>query len=417
MRRWLGFLLLGIGIVVVLGAIWFARQVLALYREDHAYRRLDDTHDLDRRIAERAAGYAATRPGVHLVVGVWQRGRRWVGGFGDGRPVQAAAPDARIAYEIGSITKVFTALLLARAKIEGQCDLDDPIGKFLPAEAGLPEPIRVLTLRQLATHTSGLPRLPENLDATVRNDDDPYSNYRADDLLACLRDSRPRVRPGTKSDYSNLGAGLLGYVLAQRSGKPYEELLRASVLDPLGMRDTVIHLSDEQRARLIGGHEPGGKPVPNWTFDVMAPAGALRSTAEDMLTFLDANLAGREGDIGRVLKLAQEVHHGRGRSDRVGLGWQIHTDIISGHTIHWHNGGTGGYRSFLGFDAANQVGIVLLSNYGDAFGDDPLDGISFSLLRTATKVSLAAAGQESEQAPPAAHHPANQREEAEENQP
>jgi D-alanyl-D-alanine-carboxypeptidase/D-alanyl-D-alanine-endopeptidase len=382
---------MGLGAMVAL--TWFVMQVVTLAREDRAYARLQDTADLEARIAGRAANYVARRKDARLVVGVWQRGRRRVLGFGTGRPEAAGTPDGQILYEIGSITKVFTGLLLARAEAEGSCALDDPIGEFLPPDVAVAAPVRAITLKQLATHTSGLPRLPDNLDDTVRDGANPYENYRAEDLHAYLRTARPRCPPRTTSEYSNLGVGLLGDLLARRAGRPFETLVRESITRPLGLPDTAVRLSDSLRLRLIRGHAPDGRPVSGWDFDVLAPAGALRSTADDLLTFLGAHLDLPDGPLGRALRRAQETHFGQGGGSRQGLGWQIEDDVTTSLTIHWHNGGTGGYKSFLGFVAGHRVGIVLLSNYGDAFGgDDVLDRMGFEILRLATKVSLSPPG-------------------------
>jgi D-alanyl-D-alanine-carboxypeptidase/D-alanyl-D-alanine-endopeptidase len=386
-------LLAVIGLGVLIALAWFAWQVITLYREDRAYARLQDTADLEARIAGRAAGYVAKRKHARLVVGVWQRGRRRVLGFGTDGPQAAETPDGQILYEIGSITKVFTGILLARAEAEGRVALDDPIRSLLPPEEAVAEPLRGITLKQLATHTSGLPRLPDNLAATIRDEANPYEHYRAQDLHAYLRAARPRHRPGVTSAYSNLGVGLLGHLLAGKDGRPFETLVRESIARPLGMADTSIRLSDPRRHRLVRGHAPDGRAVPGWDFDVLAPAGALHSTADDLLTFLGANLDPPDGPLGRALRRAQEAHFGRGSGSRQGLGWQIEDDVTTSLTILWHNGGTGGYKSFLGFVASEQVGIVLLSNYGDALGgDDVLDRMGFEFLRLATKVSLTPPG-------------------------
>jgi CubicO group peptidase (beta-lactamase class C family) len=238
----------------------------------------------------------------------------------------------------------------------------------------------------LATHTSGLARLPANFDAISTNQQNPYANYRATDLYQDLAAVVLTSKPGTKSDYSNYGFGLLGHVLALKAGKPYEALVKDTVCHPLEMRDTTIQLLAEQRQRLTPGHNPQGELVSNWDFDVLAPAGAFRSTAADLLKFVEANLAPAATPLGRSLTEAQRVQF-ETWSDKLGLAWQIE-ETIEGLTFHWHNGGTGGYASFIGFDKTHQTGVVILSNYGDAMANDSsVDEMGMELLRLMSKIS------------------------------
>ena len=351
---------------------------------------IEDTADLQARASARAVGYATERGQVRLTLGITQRGRRWVRGFGPDRPEAAGTPDGQVIYEIGSITKVFTGVVLARAERDGRVRLETTVGDLLPPGAEAPNEVRAITLGQLSTHTSGLPRMPGNFGLRLLlNVENPYARYTPADLLASLRSAKLDRPAGTKSEYSNYGAGLLGYLLALDAGRSYEALVREAVAGPLRMADTTVALSESQRARLVRGRAPGGRPVPGWDFDALAAAGALHSTVDDMLTFLEANLHPADDPTGLALRRAQEVHFGRGPGPRLGLGWQVLSDP-SGQAVHWHNGGTGGYRSFCGFVDGQDSGIVLLSNTGDAMrGDDALDRIGLDLLRLAVKVSLA----------------------------
>lgn len=376
----------GTAALVVLGFAWL---VVRAARESRAFARLTDTHDLEARIDAWAAEYVAPRQNVWLVVGIWQRGRRLVRGYGRVRPGPAGTPEGKLIYEIGSVTKVFTGVLLALRESEGAVSLEDPVSRFLPASVAVPAPVACVTLGQLATHTSGLPRLPDNLDAAVRDEANPYAHYTAAELHAYLTGARLERAPGRRAVYSNLGLGLLGYLLTLQAAESFDELVQRDLCAPLGMKDTTLTLSPEQRPRLVPIHSPNGERVPVWDFDVLAPAGGLRSTADDLLTFLEANLTPGTGPLEKALARARSPHHRGWLGTSQGLGWLLEHDATRNLTLCWHNGGTGGSVSFLGLEENHSVGIVLLANQGDALvGDDSLDQLGLRLLRTACKVSL-----------------------------
>lgn len=257
-------------------------------------------------------------------------------------------------YEIGSISKVFTSLLLAQMVEAGKMNLDDPIQKYLPninvpAYKGTP-----ITLRHLATHNSGLPRLPENLDLGV-DPMNPYAHYDEEMLLDFLASYKLNKEPGTVHEYSNLGAGLLGYILTKENKMSLEELFQTKVGNVLGLENTTIQLSDEQKENLALGHM-GDEPVQNWDFqDALAGGGAFRSNVIEMLSFLKMQLP-LDGNIpSEAVKLTQKLQAEVGR--KMGLGWHFSKDHI-----RWHNGGTGGYKSFCGIDLEKNRGVVVLSN-------------------------------------------------------
>lgn len=276
-------------------------------------------------------------------------------------------------FEIGSITKTFTGLLLADMVVRGEVRLDDPVRLYLPESVKVPSfEGREITLVDLATHTSGLPRLPTNFrPKDVLN---PYADYSVEDLYEFLSSYELRRRPGSKMAYSNLGVGLLGHALGRRAGKDYASLLSERVLVPLDMLDTALSLSPEQRQRLAPGHSPDGEAVPNWDFtDACASAGAVRSTMPDMLKYLKANMDPGSTPLAEAIALShQPAGDPEGTGGKIGLCWLLNRQ--SGAV--WHNGGTGGYRSFLGFFPKQQVGVVVLCNsnlmrepYVDRLGD------------------------------------------------
>ena len=275
-------------------------------------------------------------------------------------PGGATAPDADTVFEIGSITKVFTSLALAEMVRRGEVRLDDPVAKFLPATVRVPSRDgREITLLDLSNQVSGLPRLPGNLKpADLGN---PYAGYGSANLYEFLSGYALRRGIGEKYEYSNLGVGLLGHVLSLRAGVGYEELIRRRVLEPLGMTDTAITLPDPMKRRLAVGTGPSRLPVKYWDLDALAGAGALRSTARDMLKFLTAAMGLRETPLRSAFDLMLQKRRPTGTPDLdIGLGWHIWNRY--GTEIVWHNGGTGGFRSFAGYVTANKTGVVVLCN-------------------------------------------------------
>lgn len=321
-----------------------------------------DNATIQRLVRERVD----TRRNAGIVVGIIDStGRRRLFQYGRAAGDGSAPVGPNTVFEIGSVTKTFTASLLADMVKRGEVSLDDPVAKYLPPEAHLASHGRDISLLDLATQSSGLPGMPTNF--RPKNADDPYADYGPPQLYAFLSSYTPPRDPGAMYEYSNLGVGLLGYALSRRAGTSYERLLQERILLPLGMSDTHLTLTPDMR-RLAAGHNRDGDPVPNWRFDALAGAGALRSTLNDMLTFLAANLDGASKPLGATL----QATHGSRRpttlpNTTVGLTWHIlhahDTDIV------WHNGETAGYHSFIGFDPSRHVGVVILSNSATSIDD------------------------------------------------
>jgi CubicO group peptidase (beta-lactamase class C family) len=268
------------------------------------------------------------------------------------------APSAATVFEIGSITKVFTALLLADMVERGEVAFETPVAALLPGVTVPARGDRRITLADLTTHTSGLPRLPANLDATSL--DNPYARYRAADLHAFLA-AYPLPRdPGSQWEYSNLGAGLLGHALATKAGTTYEALLRRRVIEPLGLTDTTITLAGAQRARLATAHDDRLAPVGWWDFDALAGAGAIRSTAADMLTFAAAAMGG-ETPLRAAFARMRALRRPTGLPATQQLaGWVV--VAVGGTELLAHDGGTHGFRSALMLDPAAKRAAVAWIN-------------------------------------------------------
>lgn len=284
------------------------------------------------------------------------------------RRIVAQGVDGTQVFEIGSITKTFTATALADMAGRGDVRTDDPVAKYLPASVRVPSRNgKQITLLDLATQSSGLPRLPSNL--APRNPSNPYADYSVEQLYGFLSGYELTRDIGARYEYSNLGMGLLGHALALKAATSYEKLIERRILTPLGMRETAITLSSDLKARLAPGHDGDGNVVANWDLPTLAGAGALRSTARDMLTYLAANLDTTATPLVRAMRDARTSRRDAGNPNmQIGLAWHI-LARPSG-SIVWHNGGTGGYRSFLGFDPVRRTGVIVLANVGNANVDD-----------------------------------------------
>lgn len=289
-------------------------------------------------------------------VGLISEHGRQTAGYGKISEKNPAAPAADTEFEIGSITKVFTGLVLAQMVEQHAVTLDEPVQKLLGDSIRVPEgKDREITLVDLSTHSSGLPRMPHNFrpkDAT-----DPFADYTVAQMTEFVGGYKLHRQPGAKYEYSNLAVGLLGHALALKCGQSYEDMVRQRICQPLGMGETCITLDDAKQARLAAGHDFDNQPAANWSLPTLAGAGALRSTTGDMLKFLAANLGLTKTPFDAAIAASHVVHFKLPEDAGVALGWHVMADGVI-----WHNGGTGGYHSYAGFLPAKKVGVVVLSN-------------------------------------------------------
>ena len=319
-----------------------------------------------------ARAYAEEHGLPSLVLAVSFGGERTAVGVGD---VSGAAPDVNTLYEIGSITKVVTALALADAVGRNEVTLDTPVRDLLPdgamAEQHESGPVR---LRHLSTHTSGLPRIAMEMGFAPGFDmADPYALYDVEALYETLSTARAETAPGETVAYSNLAVGLLGHALAHQAGTTYADLVTTRVLGPLGMTDTFVEVPTELRDRLATPHDAAGAPTAPWTFtDATAGMGALRSTAADLLTLGEAALDA-DGPLADAFALTLEPRVEVGNGQKVGLGWFLQpAGGVEGRTAAFHSGGTGGFRSTLFVVPDAGLVVVALTNRSTAGGVDGL---------------------------------------------
>jgi CubicO group peptidase (beta-lactamase class C family) len=310
------------------------------------------------------------------VVGWSEGGKRHFVSYGN-RVAGGPALDERTGFEIGSITKAFTGTLLADLVARGEVKLDDPIAPYLPQGAKAPERGgKVITLLDLATHSSGLPRLPGNF--APKDTENPYADYGEDRMYAFLTGYNLTRDIGAQYEYSNFGMGLLGALLARKLNLSYEQAITQRVLTPLGLTETRITLTPDFMARFATGHSGAFAPTKAWDLDALAGAGALRSTASDLLRFAELNLSPEKTRLAQALTSATDpVRPTATAGMRIGLGW--HAMDRSGHPIIWHNGGTGGFRSFVGFDRSTGRAVAVLTNTTQSIDDIGLHLIDSTL--------------------------------------
>jgi serine-type D-Ala-D-Ala carboxypeptidase/endopeptidase len=327
------------------------------------------------------------RKHVGVAVGILWQGEAWT--FGRGRLSASGADpvDANSIFEIGSVTKVFTAGLLADMVEQGLVRLDDPLRRHLPDDVRVPVRGRPITLCDLATQTSGLPRLPPGLfRRSLRRRHDPYADFSEQDLLNALARTRLRSTPDTHLRYSNFGFGLLGYVLARRAETSYDELVRTRICAPLGLADTGIAVAAEANERFADGHNRRGRSVPHWHLGALAGAGGLRSTVNDLLRFVELQLtAHMRIPLAHAARATHRPRATRGRLEQ-GLGWVSLPLRGEARRMLWHNGGTGGFRSFVGFVNDTNAGVVVLSNSARS-----VDAIGFRILESISRAPKPAA--------------------------
>jgi CubicO group peptidase (beta-lactamase class C family) len=308
---------------------------------------------MDRDLQQAlTTGELAPQTGLGLAIGVRKKGERRVFTYG------AAKPDS--IFEIGSISKTFTGLMLAQMVVQGKVRFDEPVRELLPAGTVTKPTDSEITLLDLATHHSGLPPMPDNMGRV--NQVNSWADYGRKQLYAYMASHGVAKPVDATFIYSNLGVGLLGQALADRAGKNYAAQLRDETTSPLGMSDTVLKLSGEQQRRFLPGYDSNHRQLP--TFDrngALAGAGAILSTAGDMLTYLEANLRPeKSGPLSGALQLSHQLHERMNEGQQIALTWAYTADTGT----YWHNGATSGFTCHAFFNPGMDSAVVVLINSG-----------------------------------------------------
>jgi D-alanyl-D-alanine-carboxypeptidase/D-alanyl-D-alanine-endopeptidase len=267
--------------------------------------------------------------------------------------------DGDTVFDIGSLTKLFTALALADMVVRGQMAMDDPLGRYLPADVRTPDfKGKPITLRDVATYSPGLPGWPADMPPLGKT----FPDYPVERLYHALSATKLEVAPGTHYVYSNFGYGLLGLALARHAGMDFEALIVSRIAAPLGMESTRIKLAPGMQPRVSPGHDRKLGRVTSWDMqEAFAGAGAFHSTADDLMKFLAAAMALKPSPLAAAFAEMMRTERPSDKPDtRVAAGWFI----SSGHgdRLVWKDGGVLGYSSFLGYSAVKRNGIVLLAN-------------------------------------------------------
>jgi D-alanyl-D-alanine-carboxypeptidase/D-alanyl-D-alanine-endopeptidase len=309
------------------------------------------------RIDEIASAPVAHGEAPAIMLGVISGNDRMIRAFGETALGSGMRPTATTEWEIGSITKTFTAMLLALYVQRGVVRYDDPLQKYVPDAVTVPRYHgRQITLLDLATHTSGLPKDPDlsgvrHLDTTTM-----YQKLGAYELTRA---------PGLEFEYSNWGFALLAHALMRATGDDYQSLVEREICRPLGMIDTRIDLTSQELARQAQGYGPEGFPRPhdNVTWPAFDGAGALRSTMDDLMRYLAYNMGRTKTPLDTLLPdLQKRWHRGAREKTSAGLAWQMLPMRGTNETVVWKNGATSGFFSYIGFVREAGIGVVVLAN-------------------------------------------------------
>lgn len=368
-------------IAIIVGIILLIIAILigwAYYK----MKSVKDTHDLQDKVAKKCNEYIRKGKAPGIFVGIIQGDRVYVQGYGVMDKETKMPIDSNTIFEIGSISKVFTAELTQLLVERGELKWDDNISKYMPGEVKWKDDST--TLMHLATHTSGFPRLPEMwFKKLEQNECDPYSSLSIEDLYAYLNSPKDKKKPSPDAyDYSNLGAGLLGHILEWKTNVSYEQMLQEMILHPLGMLNTSAITSDS--AKFATGYDEKGNKTCHWSFPIIYGAGTIRSSGADMLRFLAANMKNNTELSASFAK----THKQAVKEAPVALGW--HIDMLNGifariTNITWHNGGTGGFRSYIGFVPGKDRGVIIWTNQAS---ESDFDEMAVDIMVDAATVSL-----------------------------
>jgi CubicO group peptidase (beta-lactamase class C family) len=294
-----------------------------------------------------------------LSIGVFNNGKESFYNYGEVKRGSKTLATSSTIYEIGSVSKVFCGILLANAILENKVNAEDDIRNYLPGEyPNLQVGDNYIQLIHLVNHTSGLPRLPDDIGAQQDyNALNPYKNYNREMVFNYLKKIQLSKQPGKVCEYSNIGMGLLGIILERVYGKPFEELVKEKITSSFGMNNTSIRLNTDQEKKFATGYNIVGKETPHWELEAIAAAGAVRSSPGDMLTFLKANLEEKN----EALKRSHQSTFNTGNT--IAMAWHI-MKTKQGNNMIWHNGGTFGFSAFIGFVKEKNCGVVILNNSG-----------------------------------------------------
>jgi len=352
-----------IALIVLVLALVAGAAYYAVSKQIH----VPDKNDLLKSVDKRVNSLFKNQDEHAIVVGLYKEGRRETRLYGVASKETQQPINADAVFQIGSITKVFTAYVLQKFVDDGKLTMESTLEELIGESVTLNEKTAKITVHQLTTHTSGLPRIPKSLGEMAvelaGSEDklmvDPYTYGSVSDILDYLATADDTKSPG-KFAYSNYGVGLLGHVLEKISGQSLEQLFQEHIFIPFNMQTSGIVLTPEAQALLAQGYDMKGKPAGVWRFDVLGAAGAVYSNVDDMLNFIEASLTVDTEANKRLetMRLPQA-------SGRTGIGWMqpgfLDKFFGNGQYI-WHNGQVGGYVSYIAINPVDKSGIVVMAN-------------------------------------------------------
>ncbi|MFZ4262298.1 serine hydrolase domain-containing protein [Sphingobacterium sp. HJSM2_6] len=335
-------------------------QAVPISKKDSVISNVETKSPLDRYVDSIARNYATQSNAQSLSIAIIHKNKINTFFYGETEKGNQTLPDANTLYEIGSITKTFTASLLAELVNTGIISLDDSISKFLPDSLANNPALQKITFKMLANHTSGLPRMADNWNVGPKfNSSDPYAHYNQQLLFSFLKNFQTKTEPETEYLYSNIGYGLLGELLTIISKKPYQQLLKDSVLVPLEMTSTT-DVIDPKNLNVAYPHNEKGEKVPFWNFQALSATGSLKSTLNDMLRYVIAQLTYPESAIQKAMNLTKQYTFFVPPNSDIGLAW--HMSMMEDVTYYYHTGNTAGSYSFIGFVPDDKSVVIILSN-------------------------------------------------------
>lgn len=314
----------------------------------------------DLKVDSLARAYFAQKNVVGGVsIGVVRHGRHYFYNYGETRLKNGQLPDSNTVYEIGSLSKTFTATLFALQVNARKMRREDPVNLYLPDSI---PPLKyrdtAITMLSLTNHSSGLPRLPGNL-LIMADPANPYELYTTDMLFTFLKHFKPERAVGAKYEYSNLAVGLMSTILGLHQDQTYEQLLWKQICKPLKMTSTSVELKPGMLSRFAAGYNVEGYPTQPWDFQEIAGMGGIRSTATDMVKYVEANIGAAPAKLAKAMALCREQTFTDGTMT-VGMGWLIARPV--GHEYYTHTGATGGFATYVAFDPVERFGVTVLCN-------------------------------------------------------
>lgn len=329
-------------------------------------RKIDDFVD------SLALKYTSLPNTTGLAIGIMNKGKTSYYYYGETTRDNQELPEQETLFEIGSISKTFTATILAYLALQDSIKLDDPITKYLPDSIAQNTNLKGITLRNLATHTSGFPRLPNNL--SLSDSLDPYKNYDRNALFSYLKNYKQNQKPDSVYAYSNLGYGVLGELLAYAKKTSYNELVTKIITEPLNLTSITEFPEGDNLKNFVPTYNKNGKLTPHWHFLALSAAGSLKATTPDLLKYVEANLNPPKTPLGEAIALTHKPSWLVSEIEDLGLAWHITIDNFQ--ELFWHNGMTFGSSSFTAFTPEKGTAIVILSNAAQS-----VDDIGFEIMK------------------------------------